>query len=92
MQLGLQRLGARGLTGRLGRAQVQQLAREVPVVERLAGVDALVALQPQQRPPTTSAMACASAVLPVPGSPSSSSGRPIARLRKTAVARPSSGR
>ena len=30
-------------------AQVQDLAREVPVVERLAGVDALVALQPDQR-------------------------------------------
>jgi hypothetical protein len=31
--------------GRLGGAQVQDLAREVPVVERLGGVEALVALQ-----------------------------------------------
>ena len=35
--------------GGLERAQVQDLAREVPVVERLGGVDALVALQPDQR-------------------------------------------
>jgi len=28
---------------------VQDLAREVPVVERLAGVDALIALEPDQR-------------------------------------------
>ena len=34
---------------RLERAQVQDLPREVPVVERLGGVDALVALQPHQR-------------------------------------------
>ena len=38
-----------GDTGRLGGPQMQQLAREVPVVERLRGVDALVALQPDQR-------------------------------------------
>ena len=31
--------------------QVQDLAREVPVVERLRGVDALVALEPDQRRP-----------------------------------------
>ncbi len=30
-------------------AQVEDLSREVPVVERLRGVDALVALQPDQR-------------------------------------------
>ena len=36
-------------TRRLEGAQVQDLAREVPVVERLGGVDALVALQPHQR-------------------------------------------
>ena len=35
--------------GGLEGAQVQDLAREVPVVERLGGVDALVALQPDQR-------------------------------------------
>ena len=34
--------------GGLDRAQVQDLAREVPVVQRLARVDALVALQPDQ--------------------------------------------
>src|SRR5690606_34325149 len=37
--------------GGLQRAQVQQLAREVPLVQRLRGVDALVALQPHQRQP-----------------------------------------
>ena len=36
-------------TRRLQRPQVQDLAREVPVVERLGGVDALVALEPDQR-------------------------------------------
>ena len=39
------RRGRRGLHG----AQVQQLAGEVPVVERLRRVDALVALQPHER-------------------------------------------
>ena len=39
-------VGVRGLGG----AQVQQLAAEVPVVERLAGLEALVALQPVDRP------------------------------------------
>ena len=34
---------------RLDRAQVEDLPREVPVVERLRGVDALVALEPDQR-------------------------------------------
>ena len=45
--LGLLDVGA--AARRLERAQVQDLAREVPVVERLGGVDALVALQPDQR-------------------------------------------
>src|SRR5690606_32484830 len=35
--------------GRLDGAQVQDLAGEVPVVERLGGIDALVALQPDER-------------------------------------------
>src|SRR5699024_5672946 len=34
---------------RLDRAQMQDLASEVPVVQRLGGVDALVALQPDER-------------------------------------------
>ena len=38
-----------GAAGGLERAQVQDLAREVPVVERLGRVDALVALEPHQR-------------------------------------------
>ena len=76
--------------GRLERAQVQDLAREVPVVERLGGVDALVALQPDQRQVEASAIASASAVLPVPGSPSSSSGRCILSARKVTVASASS--
>ena len=37
------------VTNRLRRPQVQQLAGEVPVVESLRRVEALVALQPQQR-------------------------------------------
>ena len=41
-------LGVGTPTG-LERPQVQDLAREVPVVERLGGVDALVALEPHQR-------------------------------------------
>ena len=41
---GLQVAGA----GRLQRPQVQQLPREIPVVERLCRVDALVALQADQ--------------------------------------------
>ena len=51
-------LGLLGGQPRLGTArdglqcpQVQDLAREVPVVERLGGVDPLVALQPDQRQP-----------------------------------------
>ena len=39
------------LAGRLERAEVQDLAREVPVVERLAGVDPLVALEADERQP-----------------------------------------
>ena len=49
VQLGLQRRRVRLAVGGLGRAQVQDLPREVPVVQRLGGVDALVALQPDQR-------------------------------------------
>ena len=39
-----------GLTGRLGGAEVQELAGVVPFVERLGGVDAVVALEPHERP------------------------------------------
>ncbi len=50
VQLVLQRVGAHagGLAGGLGGAQVEQLAGVVPVVDGLAGVDALVALQADQ--------------------------------------------
>jgi hypothetical protein len=37
------------LTGRLGQPDGQQLTRVVPLVQRLGGGDALVALQPDQR-------------------------------------------
>ncbi len=47
--LGLLDAPRRAAGDRLHRPQVQDLAREVPVVERLRGVDALVALQPHQR-------------------------------------------
>ena len=78
--------------GRLQCAQVQQLAREIPVVERLRGVDALVALQPDQWQVSASASAAASDVFPVPGSPSQNSGRPMRNARKAAIATPSSAR
>ena len=52
LRLELAGVASLGAAGRLGegfdRAQVQDLAREVPVVERLGGVDALVALEPDQ--------------------------------------------
>ena len=48
VQRGLERGGVGSVAGR---AQVQDLPREVPVVERLAGVDALVALQPHEPRP-----------------------------------------
>ena len=53
VQVGLDRIGrlAGGLTRGLGRAEVQELACVVPVVHRLRGVDALVALQPDQLAP-----------------------------------------
>ena len=40
---------ARSLAARLGQPDAEQLARVVPLVERLGGVDALEALQPDQR-------------------------------------------
>ena len=43
------RRARRAAGDRLERAQVEDLPREVPVVERLGRVDALVALQPDQR-------------------------------------------
>ena len=46
----LERLGVVGGVRGLGGPQVQQLAAEVPVVERLAGLETLVALQPVDRP------------------------------------------
>ena len=50
VEVGLEGVGAAagGLARRLGGAQVEQLAGVVPVVHGLGGVDALVALQPDQ--------------------------------------------
>ena len=50
VELGLEGVGgpAGGLAAGLGGAQVEQLAGVVPVVHGLGGVDALVALQPDQ--------------------------------------------
>ena len=50
VQLGLQGVGrpAGGLAGGLGGPEVEELASVVPVVDGLGGVDALVALQPDQ--------------------------------------------
>ena len=89
----LQALGVKIILGRgLDRPDVQDLAGEVPVVERLARLDPLVALQPDQLRAGDLAHASASDVLPVPGSPSSSSGRFIAVARKMTVDNPSLGR
>jgi len=52
---------------RFGGAQVQQLAREVPVVQRLRGVDALIALQPDQLGPGDLGECLREARLPDPG-------------------------
>ena len=59
----------------------QHLARIIPFVERGRGIDALVALQPDQPPAQDARMALAASVLPTPGAPSSSSGLPSARAR-----------
>jgi SEC-C motif-containing protein len=47
---GLELLGVVGGVRGLGGPQVEELAAEVPVVERLAGLETLVALQPVDRP------------------------------------------
>ena len=82
---------ARGGAG-LGRADREQLALVVPVVDRVVEVDALVALQPDQARAERAASARATSVLPTPASPSSSSGCSSVAARNTAVARPRSGR
>ena len=74
------------------RRMLEQLARVVPLVERLGRVDALVALQADQRRVEHGASALAASVLPTPASPSSSSGCGRRRLRNIDVARPSSTR
>ena len=77
----------------LGEPDAQQLARVVPLVERLGRVDPLVALQADQRrvrarpPATWRPRSCRH-----PASPSSSSGCGRRRLRNIDVARPSSTR
>ena len=77
----------------LRRADVQQLARVVPLVDRVRDVEPLVALEPDQprsrergrapSPPRSS---------PRPASPSSSTGFSSVSERKSAVASPRSGR
>lgn len=83
---------ASGLAGGLDSPQVEQLARVVPLVCRLAEVDALVALQAEQLAPVQAESTLATSVLPTPASPSRKSGRLRASARNTAVARPSSAR
>ena len=80
------------LAGDLRLADGEQLARVVPLVERLPGVDPLVALQPDEVAAERGASALAASVLPTPGTPSTSSGLPSASARKTATASPSSAR
>ena len=78
-------LASRAAPAAFGRAHVQQLRRVVPFVQRLALLQAVVALQPQQLALQRVASALASSVLPTPGSPSSSSGRCSLSARNTAV-------
>ena len=78
LQLGLVQAA---VARRFGRAQVQHLPREVPVVEGLRGVDSLVTLQPNELGAETSARARARLVLPTPASPSRKSGRCIRKAR-----------
>ena len=52
----------------------EELARVVPVVQRVVQVHSLVTLQPNSRRPGRAASALATSVLPTPASPSSSSG------------------
>ena len=58
----------------LRRADVQQLARVVPLVDGVRDVEPLVALEPDQPSGSARASAFAASVLPTPASPSSSSG------------------
>ena len=79
------------VAGGVENAQLQQLPRVVPFVERVADVEAFVALQANQigaraRP----RRALASAVLPTPASPSRNSGRCSRSARNSETARPRS--
>ena len=76
----------------LDRASVQQLAGVVPLVQRLARVDALVALQADELGAERGGERPRASVLPTPGSPSSRRGRCIASARYMPTARPSSQR
>ena len=92
-----QELGAEELVLRHGpllrRADVEQLARVVPLVDRVRDVEPLVALQPDQlrarggRRATSQPRSCRR-----PASPSSRSGFSSASARKSAVESPRSGR
>ena len=75
-----------GLAARLEQPDLEHLARVVPLVDGGVDVEALVALEPDERVPSEAARTLASSVLPTPASPSSSSGRPSSSARKTAVA------
>ena len=67
---------------RLGQADLDHLAGVVPLVDRRGDVEALVALQADQRPLRASAASTlAISVLPTPASPSQNSGRPSLSAR-----------
>ena len=78
---------------RFDRAQVQQLAGVVPLVDRLRRrrCPRSTAAAPARRR-SSAASTLATSVLPTPASPSSSNGRCSRMARKIAVARPSSAR
>ena len=75
-----------------GEPDRQQLARVVPLVERLAGVDALVALEPNERRVERRASDLAASVLPTPASPSSRIGCGSRAAQNSAVDKPASGK
>jgi hypothetical protein len=73
------------LAGRLGQPDGEQLARVVPLVQRLVGGDALIALQADQRGVDRGGQGLGGLGLAHPGSPSSRIGCPIRTARNSAA-------
>jgi hypothetical protein len=90
--LGEQVVLAQVVAAGLGEPDPQELAGVVPLVQRLGDVDALVALQAQQRRAERGRERLGRLGLPTPASPSSSSGCGRRSARNIVVARPRSAR